>query len=452
LTAEQILSWADEQFKSTGEWPKAQSGPVVPAPEENWANLDQLLQRGLRGLPGGSSLAQLLEENRNVRNVNRPPILTEEQVLTWADEHYARTGKWPDQKSGALKNAPEESWTAINTALQNGGRGFPGGSSLMKLFEAKRGKPKYHDSPALTEEQILAWADAHKEQTGKWPRVQSGPVINAPQEKWGSLNQLLQNGGRGLLGGSSVAKLLEKHRQVRNVKRPPKLTEDQILAWADAYYKCEGEWPAVDSGLIQDTNHENWRGVDGALQHGLRGLAGGSSLPDLLARKRGARNKAALPPLTIDQILSWAEGHFKGTGHWPTVHSQPIQDGVEKWRNVDNALRMGLRGLPGGSSLAQLLADERGIRNKAALPPLTKDEILAWADAHHRRTGQWPKATFGAVTDAPHETWGNINQALRKGLRGLPAGSSLVQLLASRTATKKGGQVPARIQATGDGG
>jgi hypothetical protein len=30
----------------------------------------------------------------------------------------------------------------------------------------------------------------------------------------------------------------------------------------------------------------------------------------------------------------------------------------EKWRNIDNALRYGLRGLPGGSSLAKLLAEK----------------------------------------------------------------------------------------------
>jgi hypothetical protein len=47
------------------------------------------------------------------------------------------------------------------------------------------------------------------------------------------------------------------------------------------------------------------------------------------------------------------------------------------------ALRLGLRGLPGGSSLARLLDEQRRVRNVKNLPPLTEEQILAWADEHH---------------------------------------------------------------------
>jgi hypothetical protein len=63
-------------------------------------------------------------------------------------------------------------------------------------------------------------------------------------------------------------------------------------------------------------------------------------------------------------------------------------------------------------------------------PRLTVAQILAWADAHQARTGRWPSATSGPVGEAPGETWQAINQALRGGWRGLPAGDSLVRLLA----------------------
>src|SRR5205085_8761743 len=36
------------------------------------------------------------------------------------------------------------------------------------------------------------------------------------------------------------------------------------------------------------------------------------------------------------------------------------------WRRVNNALRFGLRGLPGGSSLAQMLAEQRCVQNPRA--------------------------------------------------------------------------------------
>jgi hypothetical protein len=61
--------------------------------------------------------------------------------------------------------------------------------------------------------------------------------------------------------------------------------------------------------------------------------------------------------------------------------------------------------------------------------PLKITLILAWADAHHRRTEKWPKAKTGPIPEAPGETWWGIDAALLTGLRGLPGGSSLGRLL-----------------------
>jgi hypothetical protein len=104
---------------------------------------------------------------------------------------------------------------------------------------------------------------------------------------------------------------------------------------------------------------------------------------------------------------------------------------VEDWAAIDDALRQGHRGLPGGNSLAKLLARYRGVRNPAALPPLTEDEIRRWAALHAERTGAPPKYKSGPVADAPGETWAGIDYALRYGRRGLPGRSSLAKLLAS---------------------
>ena len=38
-------------------------------------------------------------------------------------------------------------------------------------------------------------------------------------------------------------------------------------------------------------------------------------------------------------------------------------------------------------------------------PPLSVDQVLAWADAHKARTGAWPTASCGPVADAPDESW-----------------------------------------------
>jgi hypothetical protein len=62
-------------------------------------------------------------------------------------------------------------------------------------------------------------------------------------------------------------------------------------------------------------------------------------------------------------------------------------------------------------------------------PPLTAEQILAWADAHHERAGRWPNQYAGPVADAPGETWKAVNMALYVGCRGLPGGDTLGRLL-----------------------
>ncbi len=72
----------------------------------------------------------------------------------------------------------------------------------------------------------------------------------------------------------------------------------------------------------------------------------------------------------------------------------------ETWLGVDNSLRHGLRGLPGGSSLARFLAEKRDVRNIKNLPPLTDALILKWADEFHERTGSWPSAHSGTIPNS----------------------------------------------------
>jgi hypothetical protein len=62
-------------------------------------------------------------------------------------------------------------------------------------------------------------------------------------------------------------------------------------------------------------------------------------------------------------------------------------------------------------------------------PPLTVQQVLAWADAHHARTGRWPNVNSGPVAGAPGEDWGRIDIALCAGYRGLPGGRTLYQFL-----------------------
>jgi hypothetical protein len=177
---------------------------------------------------------------------------------------------------------------------------------------------------------------------------------------------------------------------------------------------------------VEGVPSETWINIDFALRRGYRALPGGSSLARLLAQKRDVRNPMALSRLTIPQILAWVDAHHQRTGRWPNANSGPVE-GVpgEEWSKITAALQRGYRGLPGGSSLALLLAEHRGVVRVA----LTVQQILAWADAHHTRTGKWPVTTSGSVVGPTNETWCAIDRALRRGSRGLPGGSSLCTLL-----------------------
>jgi hypothetical protein len=369
-------------------------------------------------------------KKRKRRRKTRPlPELSATQILAWADAHHARTGGWPNVNSGEVYDAPDEKWRGLDTNLRQGHRGLPGGTSLARLLAQERGVRNLKALPDLSVPQILAWADAWHARTGRWPTRLCGPIPQTLGETWAAVQAALANGQRGLPGGSSLSVLLAEQRGVRNHMDLPPLTVGQILAWADAHFVRTGRWPREDSGPVTAAPGETWCGVDGALEKGVRGLPGGSSLPRLLAGHRGVRNPGNLPHLDGEAILGWADACHTRTGRWPKARSGPIPEAPgETWMRVNTALREGLRGLPGGSSLAQLLAERRGVRNHLGLPRLSVAQVVGWAEAHRRRTGRWPTATSGRVEEAPAETWKAVALALQQGLRGLPRGSSLARL------------------------
>jgi hypothetical protein len=65
-------------------------------------------------------------------------------------------------------------------------------------------------------------------------------------------------------------------------------------------------------------------------------------------------------------------------------------------------------------------------------PPLTAEQILAWADAYHARTGFRPYMRAGTLALPAGETWKAVNSALRVGGRGLPEGDTLGKQLDRR--------------------
>jgi hypothetical protein len=281
-----VLAWADRHQRETGKWPSRSTGRVRGQPHENWAAIHACLVKGLRGLPGGMTLAGLLANERGRRSRAHLCELSESRILELADAYHARTGEWPNLESEEVLELPDEKWLAIDHALRKGTRGLLGGSSLAKLLadEGRKATPKH--SRRLSYPRILLWADDHRDRTGRFPTSASGPVRNAPGEHWSAIASALESGTRGLPSGLTLAGLLQKFRSRRNPVHPPPLDTPTILKWADEHRQRTGAWPTCDSAPVHGQLGENWKNIDTSLRKGQRGLPGGDSLARLLDRER----------------------------------------------------------------------------------------------------------------------------------------------------------------------
>jgi hypothetical protein len=357
----------------TGRWPSGEGGAIPEAPGWTWATIDYGCRVGGHGMPRCGSLPRLLDRILpDVRSVTRRQHLTYAQIRQWAREYHERHGRWPAVASGEIPGSGGITWLAVDHALRRGNRGLPGNSSLTKLIGKFPGTRFRLLAKPLTIRQILEWAEDHFSQSGRWPSILSGRVLAAPGEKWVNINMALKNGQRGLPSGYTLATLLGKAPGSDRSLRRSKLTQRQILEWADMHFRRHERWPRFDSGTIAGAPGETWAIVDSALKQGSRGLPGGTTLAQLLHRHRRApymqKNETLL---TEAQILAWADAHRRRTGRWPTGGSGPVfDDPTEDWRRLRDSLYEGTRGLPGGSSIARLLAKHRDVpHQKEGLRP-----------------------------------------------------------------------------------
>ena len=233
------------------------------------------LCKGRRQMPGGSSLALLLAEKRGVPHRANRPDLTIAIILAWADAFYARTGRWPNLESGAILEAPEETWGGVNHALRRKSRGLTVKTTLAKLLARERGVRNHGDLPRLSRKEVHRWAKAHHRRTGQWPTSNSGTIPEAPQETWAAVDAALSQGHRGLgRPGSSLAKLLAESVGKVNIQDMPPLSKKKILTWADAHYQRTGAWPNTKSGSVTEAPGERWDLIDNGRRR-LEGIARG---------------------------------------------------------------------------------------------------------------------------------------------------------------------------------
>ena len=162
-------------------------------------------------------------------------------------------------------------------------------------------------------------------------------------------------------GGSSLLKFLASRRgecaqrgehvaTAFEVSQIPPPCKGRMLIRALAWALADGDF------LVKflEAPNRTWSKVQSALAHGSRGLPDGSSLARLLAVHRGVRNRTNIPPLSVEQVLSWADAFHRRTGRWPSHTSGPIPEAPgETWLGVHSSLVRGKAAVcSGGSSLA----------------------------------------------------------------------------------------------------
>ncbi len=275
----------------------------------------------------------------------------------------------------------------------------------------------------LDEGLILASARDRIQKTGRVPTAScKETLLHYPQWTWAEVNNAGTWGSHGLRKGRTLAMILEPCTQ---------LTEDLIRSEAIARQARHGRLPTESSkdpfpsGILGDT----WRKVDYAARVGSRGLAPGGSLSAILAPLR---------QITEGEILAAAERFRDERGRLP---QQGDADRVPElrnlsWRAIDRLARFGSCGLAPGSSLRSILApiSPNGMRSpllgKLKKPPLEESSIVQAAVEHLRTYGRAPtNSSPEPLAGLPGESWGAIDEAGRRGRRGLTKGRTVAVIV-----------------------
>ncbi len=358
--------------------------------------------------------------------------LVKESILA----HYRATdGEWlTTDKRGTngkiflLEHGPyakQITIAALGSALQQGNRGLPGGSSVAKLKEkiAKEHSLNYknkHNQENLDLKLIKESILAHYHATGEWltsyKKSKNGKLSSyilehgpyAEQISVAALEQALKEGFRSLPGKSSVAKLKEEIAKEHslNYKRKHnqgnldlKLIKESILA----HYRATGEQLAkstkgkngkLGSFILEHGPYAGQISINSlnqALRLGERSLPGGSSIAELkkeLSKKLGLNysDKIKLENLDIKNIRESILAHYQATGKWFSNYTKSKNGNPGSYilehgpyagqinvSTLERSLRNGLRNLPGGSSIAKLKKEIKA-ELKNVPPPSPEDE------------------------------------------------------------------------------
>ena len=392
LTRQQIHRWVASYRKKHKELPRWDSGSIeaADADGETWANLNSALAFGLRGLECAGSLDQFLHDAEKAKN-----SLSEELLLSWADEYRDRFGVYPRASAAEpIEGWGGRTWADVDKALKRGTDGLakrrPSDSLYDFLERHRKAGQLVPAKTMLTIKKIISYAGAHLAAHGALPSASSGKIPETFSETWADIDVALRNCGRGFAGDSSLDEFLVEYsdavqafcEQARTnesvpalevpqpaIRKPklPNLDLPTILDWLDAFRRANGSYPSALSGKVAGAEGRTWSGINRALQasevvgtdakslarlvRGLRSVSEEAGSGVLAKPAQGAgialegANATVIEeleaPFTSEELLAWIDQHKRSEGYFPIPSSDMVDGQRLGWSSIHRALREG---------------------------------------------------------------------------------------------------------------
>lgn len=146
--------------------------------------------------------------------------------------------------------------------------------------------------------------------------------------------------------------------------------------------------------------------------------------------------------LSEELICSWIKKYIDKHNKKKPTQKSGVVEFVENdyqgitWLDINNCLKKGLRGLPGGITLPAFIEKKFGMKGrKVSTFRLSEELICSWIKKHidtHDKDKK-PTKRSGIIEFAEGDyyglTWGSVDSALHRGSKGLQGGTSLADLI-----------------------
>jgi len=244
LYIDEIVDWMILFEKEYGKYPTQQDNRVIKEMgEETWKSINSSLLAGRRGLEK-SSLGKIKEKYFDVKNQKNLPKLSISQIIEWTTLFIKEFQCYPTRKDKRIiPEMKNETWSIIDTALEEGLRGLPK-SSLADFLYKYFDKRNQSNLPNLNINEILNWMKLFYDEYHILPgRRDKRKILEMGKETWNMINFSLRKGLRGLPPNTSLVKLKQKY--FKNISKTSYYYESLCINIMENIFNKEFEssWP-----------------------------------------------------------------------------------------------------------------------------------------------------------------------------------------------------------------